>query len=123
LPNEVYFNTAPVLNDNVMLNVGQTIMTKGVNIPVGQSKTVELDLYSDGPTSGPWSITAKDFATLQGGSAELGFTFDKTSGVNGDKLHMTIHVISQSQFGVEGFLLINKLAGQSSLWVGLVGNQ
>jgi hypothetical protein len=123
LPNEVYFNSAPVLSDSVTLSIqGQSVTTKGVSIPVGQSKTVEVDLYSDGPTTGPWSLEAQDFGALQGGAADLSFQFDKTTGQNGDKVKMTITVMKQGQFGVEGFLLLNRLGSAGSFWIGLVGN-
>jgi hypothetical protein len=118
-----YFNSAPVLNDVINLNIGQPVQTKGVKIPVGQSKAVELDLYSDAPTSGPWSLRAVDGAMLMGGTPNLSFSFDKTSGQNGDKILMTITVQSASMFNAEAFLLLSQLGVKYSLWVGLVSNQ
>jgi hypothetical protein len=47
---------------------------KGVKIPVGQSKTIELDLFSDGDTGGPWLVDVKDYSAQQPGqplAAEL----------------------------------------------------
>jgi hypothetical protein len=115
-----YFNSMPVLTDSV--SVGGQFTTKGVTIPVGQSKTVEVDLYSDKNPGGAWNVSAIDAAQLQQQPAELSFTWDKTSGQNGQKLHLTIKVLAASQYGVESFIIESQLGTQSSLWVGLVGN-
>ena len=118
-----YFNSAPVLDDVINLNIGgQSITTKGVKIPVGQSKVVELDLYSDAPTSGAWTVKALDGAQLQQQPTNLTFAFDKTSGQNGDKIKMTIKVVTTGMYNVESFLLVSKMYGQESLWAGLVSN-
>ncbi|HEY8091526.1 MAG TPA: hypothetical protein VIF09_26860, partial [Polyangiaceae bacterium] len=58
-PGEAFFDSAPVLNENVTFTsqfIGGTVNTKGVTIPVGQSKTIEVDLFSDAATSGPWTV-------------------------------------------------------------------
>src|SRR2546423_11159635 len=48
LPGEVYFNAVPVLNDVVNFNFqGQSGQTKGVSIPIGQSKTIDVDLFTE----------------------------------------------------------------------------
>ena len=54
-----YFNAMPVLSDDIDFAVGAetTVSTKGVSVPVGQSRTVELDLYSDGDTGGPFKVS------------------------------------------------------------------
>jgi hypothetical protein len=115
-----YFNSMPVLTDKV--TVGGQLTTKGVTIPVGQSKTVEVDLFSDANTGAPWNVTAIDAAQLQQQPAELSFSWDKTSGQNGQKLYLTIKVLKQSQYGAESFLIESQLGTQSSVWIGLVGN-
>src|SRR5206468_11189841 len=60
LPGEVYFQSAPVLPDMVSLT-GLPVPLKGVQIPVGQSKVISVDLFSDAPTSGPWTVQALDY--------------------------------------------------------------
>ncbi len=58
LPGEVYFNAAPVLPDIVSINLqGQTTMVKAVKIPPGMSKTIPVELWSEGPTA-PWTVSA-----------------------------------------------------------------
>jgi hypothetical protein len=124
LPGEVYFNSMPVLPDKVALDLGggQSVTTEAVKIPVGQSRTIDVDLFSDGPTSGPWSLEARDDAQLMGGSPNLQLAFDRQSGVNGEKLHLTIKVLSASQFNAEGFWIFSTLGSQMKIWLGLVTN-
>ena len=50
---------------------GPVIHTPGVKIPVGGSKTIDVTLFSDAPTTGPWRVIAYDGNYLAGGSAEL----------------------------------------------------
>jgi hypothetical protein len=120
-PSDPYFNSAPVLTDSITF---QGFTTKGAQIPVGQSKTVEIDLFSDAPTS-PWSVSALDFNSLssQGGTPSLSFSFDNTSGQNGDKIHMTITVENAGQFGnVQPFIIVSKQGTtKAALWMGLAG--
>ena len=115
----VYFNTAPVLNDAVTItSQGQSGQTKGVHIPVGQTGTVELDLFSEAPTSGPWTVSVKE---LDGSNLDL--SLDQKSGQNGDKLTLTIHVRAKNaDYGAELFLVESTLGTDRNLWLGFVGN-
>lgn len=114
-----YFNTFPVLSDTV--TVGGQITTKAVKIPVGQSKTIELDLFSDAPTA-DWYVDAIDTASQQGQAPQLSFSFDKQTGNNGDKLMLTIKVLKASQYNAEAFFLTSSAGTQENMWVGLVSN-
>jgi hypothetical protein len=117
-----YFNAAPVMTDTIAYSVfGQTVNVKGVKIPVGQSKTIEVDLFSDGPTNGPFSVHADDFAQLMGQQPHLEFAFDASEGQNGQKLHMTITVDSAGKKNSELFYLVAEQGNQKNLWVGVVG--
>ena len=124
---EPYFNSAPVLKDTIPVSVfgDPDVPALGVHIPVGQSATVELDLYSDAPTSGPWTVSALDVGSaFMGGAPELSFSFDKTQGQNGDKIQMTITALKASQdpSGASLFWIESDLGQQSTVWLGLVGN-
>ena len=123
LPGEVYFNAAPMLNDTITAMVfGQSVLLKGVKIPVGQSKTIELDLFSDAATTGPWTVSAKDVSSaLMGGPTLLEFSFDRDTGVNGEKLHLTITSKATGKHGTAAFILDSKLGTQKSVWIGIVG--
>ncbi|HEY8040662.1 MAG TPA: hypothetical protein VIF15_12740 [Polyangiaceae bacterium] len=118
-----YFNAAPVLPDTVTIDFGAQgkLTTQAVRIPVGQSRTIDVDLYSDGPT-GPWKVEALDLATLEKKPAALGLQLDRATGANGDVLHLTITPLQTESYGIEAFYLGSGLAGRSTLWVGLVSN-
>jgi hypothetical protein len=123
---EVYFNSAPVLNDSITYTdpyIGTAnIRTKGVSISIGQSKTVELHLFSNAPTSGAWTVSAEQYCNAAS-CTDLSFSFDKTTGVNGDVIKMTIKANSKdTTFNAEPFVIKSTLNGQSSYWLGIVGN-
>jgi hypothetical protein len=120
---KVYFNAAPVMLDTfTIMTAGQSATVKGVKIPVGGTATVDVDLFSDGPI-GPWTVAAKDAASVfQGGTPYLGLALDRTTGVNGEKLHLTITVMKAGRHNTETFYLTSKLNGQEAIWVGIVGN-
>jgi hypothetical protein len=120
-----YFNAAPVLPDLVTVDLGSmgNLETQGVRIPVGQSQTIDIVLYSDGPTTAPWNVEALDLATLESKPAALDLQLDATSGKNGDVLHLTIKPLQAEPNGIEAFYVASALGGRSTLWVGLVSNQ
>jgi hypothetical protein len=118
-PGKPYFNAAPDLPDTLSV---AGISMPGVVIPVGASRTISLHLFSDAPTPGPWTVTAMDVNELDGGPARLSFSQTPTSGQNGDVLSLTITVLSADPAsGIEPFLLVSDLDGDSSLWMGAVG--
>lgn len=117
---EPYFNAVPELDEEVVLNFGQVITMKGVVVPVGQSKTVTIDLFSDAPT-GPITVTARDAGMLTGQPATMALSLDRSSGVNGEKLHLTIKSTRASQYGASIFMLTSKVGQKQHVWFGLVG--
>ncbi|MFO0759317.1 MAG: hypothetical protein U0359_22685 [Byssovorax sp.] len=120
---EVYFNSVPVLKDTVKANIfGQTVNVKGVTIPVGSTKVVDIQLFSDGDTGGPWDVQVDDLATLFGGQPHLDISLDASSGQNGQTLHATITVNSAGKSNTESFLVRSKLNGRQTVWLGIVGN-
>jgi hypothetical protein len=119
---EAYFNAAPVLPDTITLGgFGGQLEVKGVNIKVGESKTVEVDLFSDAKAP-PWKVMATDYAKLVGGKANLDFSWDRDEGQNGEKLHLTIKALSKNQYGASIFFLTSYSGQKQNLWVGFVGN-
>jgi hypothetical protein len=119
LPGEVYFNAAPVLPDMTPANLGgQTVMLRSVKIPVGGSRTIPVDLFSEGPTA-PWTVTAGD---LSGGALSL--SLDKSTGQNGDVLQLTIKVLQAGQGNLEPFIIKSVQNGQPQHgdWFGVVTN-
>jgi hypothetical protein len=122
LPGTVYFNSAPVMPDKITVDIPQPVQMEGIQVPMGESKTIEVVLFSDAKTSGPWNVTAFDTGSFQNNQPELAFTFDKSSGVNGEKLNLTIKRLKESKYGASLFYLVSTLGGQQSLWIGLAGN-
>jgi hypothetical protein len=119
--NPVYFAAVPVLEDTISLGGGM-FSTAGVQIPVGESRVVELDLFSDGPLGGPMTVRVVDLAQLQGGASNLKFALDRTTGLNGEKLHVTITTLRQGQFGANAFAVTASRGGVTHNWFGLVGS-
>jgi hypothetical protein len=122
-----FFDSAPVLPETVMLNSTLTgnITTKGITIPVGQKKTIEVDLFSDGDTGGPWTVSAADLLSTRYGSygftPTLSFQWDRTQGVNGEKLHLTITVTAKALLaGAHAFMITSTKGGRTTMWPGLV---
>jgi hypothetical protein len=104
-----------------------TTPTKGVMIAVGSSKTIELDLFSNVPTSEEWTVTAYDTNTLNQLTPQLlDFSFDKSSGKNGDKIQMTIKVLAAGRRNTEAFMISSTLGhlatSPQNIWAGEVGN-
>ena len=126
-PTAPFFDSAPVLDETVTFTSGftGTVTTKGVTIPIGQSKTIEVDLFSDGDTGGPWTVEALDVLSTYYGSyglaQTLDFAWDQTSGQNGDKLALTITVSKASPLGgAHAFMIVSKRSGRVAVWPGLV---
>jgi hypothetical protein len=120
-----YFDALPVLTDTVSIydENGNHVSSKGVTIPVGSMQTIDIQLFSTAPTSGPWTVTAYDLNDYLGNTANTTVSLDKTTGSNGDVLHLTIKVISADRgIGGEGFVLVSDLGTQENISFGAVGN-
>jgi hypothetical protein len=118
LEGEVYFNSVPVLGDHVKYEIqGQTFMVRGVKVPVGSSRTIDLDLFSDGAYA-PWGVVVQEARTANL-DLELGYAY----GQNGQKLHLTITALSpgQSSFIVYSYPNAGPTT-QPNVWVGFVNN-
>ena len=67
----------------------------------------------------------RDWASLNGGPAELSIVADRPGGVNGEKIHATITALKKASpqtVGLSLFYIRSKLAGQRHVWVGAVAN-
>ena len=114
-----YFNVALELFDTV--STGFTFSdTIGVRIPVGESRTITLQLYADGPID-PWSLSARD---ISGESPHLSFSFAKSTGSDGDRIALTITKKSESTaLGAEPFVVVSSSGtGRRTFAYGLVGH-
>jgi hypothetical protein len=118
----VYFNAAPVLTDDVTISQpadagpsAWTGPTKGVKIAVGETRTIEVDLFSEGPVP-EWRVRAFDL------TSNLELSLDRDHGQNGDKLALTIHVVHAGAGGGSRFLLVSDDGKHGAFWFGYVGN-
>lgn len=122
---ETYFNTAPLFDGKVTIDFGQgqTAPTSGVRVPLGQSKTIELQLFSEG-TTGEWSVDVVDYNQLYNRtSPDLSFTMPVKTGKNGDKLSLTIKRNANGGYGGSAFVITSTLGKtQQNLWVGFAAN-
>jgi hypothetical protein len=126
-PGPLYFNSFPALEP--ILYTTDRFPTKGLKIPLGQSRTIDVTLSSNGPTKGPWSVKAHDYTSwFFGGQPKLKLVLDKGNGVNGDVVHLTVTplAVDQSLQG-EIFILYSQFGAtvrdpdyQTNLTVGLV---
>ena len=119
LAGETYVGAVPLLSDAVTISdQGQSIQTKGVQIAQGQSKTVPVQLYSEGPI-GPFTVAARD---LSQSGTNLSFSWNQTTGQNGDVLQLTITVNAiDSQFGGDAFVVESAAGSNQGFWLGYVG--
>ena len=118
---EPFFDSVPVLSDTVKL--AGSFVTKGVQIPLGTTKSIPVELYSVAPTSGPWTISAIDYETLVGNAPVLTLSLDKTSGMNGDEVNLTITPNkADDNLKGEAFLLLSTRSGETAVSMGFVGN-
>jgi hypothetical protein len=125
-PAGAYNAATPVLDDSITVTGRNgTITAKGVSIPVGTSKTIEVDLWSDSPSTDDIKVNAYDLAQLSTGTAQLTFAWDKQSGKNGDKLMLTINHVkagSTRSGGSEFVVTVGNIDADTSEFYGLVGN-
>ena len=111
-----YFNIAPTSPPGPLTIsfMGFSFVTAGWTIPVGTSQTFEFQLYSSAATD-PITVEATDL----NGTA-LSFTWDVTTGINGDKLNLTINALKASSGLPDGFAISAKIGATTHNWFGLV---
>lgn len=118
-----YFNAAPVLPDRTPFGDASAL---SVRIQPLQTRTIEVDLFSDAPMPDRWQVDVYgvpwDATEAQTVDSELSFAFDKNQGRNGDKLQLSITLNQQNQYALELFVLVSTFNGRSHTWVGLVGS-
>lgn len=119
LDGETFFNAVPTMTDTVHVGTSTPAETTlGIAIAPGESKVVEVLLYSEADV-GPWNVSA---TSIPIGGTNLAFAWDKTTGNNGDVLHLTITAkLVEPTYGGEPFLIESTLGGETNYWVGYVG--
>ncbi len=118
-----YFNAAPLL-DGTEIYPGAYV--KGLSVPPGSSRTIDLRLYSDGPTAEPWSVKVSELGGPQSATTgTLSFALDKDHGSNGDVLHLTISRAANPDGSAPQpapMRITSTLGGEQNVWFGIIGN-
>jgi hypothetical protein len=122
-PPDVYFNSVPVVSDTVTADwYFGPVQTQGVKIALGQTRTIDVQLFSTAPTPGPWHVEVYDYSEVYGGAPNLKMTFNTNTGSNGDVLKLTIKALKKdTEFGAAPFYIESTLGNASNLWMGVVG--
>lgn len=98
-----YFNVAPSGGDSLVMKIGDT-------------KTIELIAFSDGPTP-PFSIDATEITQFFGGNDVLDLSLDQTQLQNGQKAHLTVTLNGDpGQMGVAAFQITSSLGQVGHQW-------
>jgi len=117
-----YFNAVPNFGSVTATYFGQNFPTIGGVAPPATVTTIELDLFSDAPTNGEgWQVHAIDANEFMGGAADLDFS-PAVTGVNGDKLTMTVTNANNDGQTTHPFVLISTQGQLQNWWIGVVGN-
>ena len=126
-----YLNSFPALGPITDSTLGAGFTTRGLKIPLGQKKTIAVTLASAAPTGKSWTVSVYDYDIAIGGSATPGLTLslDKSTGRNGDVIHLTISPKhANSTLGGEAFVIVSDYGNpgdpdfESQLTMGLVTN-
>jgi hypothetical protein len=96
-----YVIAAPVL-DRVSDGKDSSL---GVQVAMGESRTIEVDVSSGGPTNTPITLVALDYALLQGQPSHFELTWDRTTASNGDRAHLTIKRTAADPRGFSTFMI------------------
>jgi hypothetical protein len=104
-PSPPYFNSMPALD---VISVGSGYETHGLLIPLGSSRTIDLDLFSAGTVAGGWTVTPYSYEDLFGGTPSLAFSLDRSTGKNGDVLRLTISALrTNATIGADPFIILS----------------
>jgi len=126
---DVYINGAPDFDDAVVVpNPGSknfpNLVTMGAYVPVAESRTIDVRLFSTAPTP-DWSVRAEELIAPEA-SATLKFSWDKLSGNNGDVFKLTITRTATGPDGGSAIFLqsyrtsADRRTVSGNLWAGLI---
>jgi hypothetical protein len=127
-PAEPYFASTPALRDDVTISIpipGATpLRTKGVKIPVGESRTIDVALSSTA-VGDPWTVFAADLRAETGEPTRLVFSWDGAAaaqGKRGDSLHLTITAVGTGPLGGAPFAVYSTRGATTQIAIGFVQN-
>ena len=95
---------------------------KLIRISPGSTKTIPLILFSTAPTSGPWTVDIVSDGNRGQNFNYLDVSLDKSQGINGDVIQMTVKVLNAPVGTIEFFTLRSMLNGITKYWEVAIGN-
>ena len=108
-----YFNAAPAKLDDVTAQMnGFSARGRGISLKPNATNTIDIALFSDRDTGGPWTVDARELSK----SSSLNLALDRTSGVNGEKLHLTVSFRVPPPSGYATFVLVSRLGNDQHVW-------
>jgi hypothetical protein len=102
-----YFNSIVPIPDVLTIPLGELY---GIAVPVGGARTIPVELFSDGPTTGPWQLQA--FPT----DPAVQVSFDRNGGENGDSIQMTVQLTAAPAAGFAAVTIYNYLGNRDTVW-------
>jgi hypothetical protein len=117
-PATPYFNATPLANEAIFLETPEygPLTTRGVALANGETKTIDVHLWSSAPTA-PWTLIAKEKNPTS--PPALALSLDKTSGKNGDVVHLTITAKHVGKAGA-AFVIESMLGGVTTTSGGMI---
>jgi hypothetical protein len=105
---QAYFNVAPAAGSDK------------IALAVGESKTIELDGFSDGPAAS-WTVDVTDFAHLTGDTPYLRTRYDSALVNNGSKVNLTLTLVKATPPGTSApYAIISRAPKAVHVWFGEV---
>jgi hypothetical protein len=107
---EPYFTAFPTKPETITVtnSLSKPMTTRGFQVGVGESKTIDLTMYSDAD-AGTWTVQVVDLARIHGLGSEFSYRLNRPSGRSGDTLKLTITgLVPATSTSGQGFLLVSK---------------
>jgi hypothetical protein len=123
---DVYFQAAPDATDMITLHFSNGTAdtpTSGLQIPLHATRDVDVHLFSDGATA-PITVWAQEWPiSPTPDTPDLALSWDRTTGRNGDTLHLTVAVDSDhAGEGHEYFTILAQVGDLVQRWPVVVAN-
>jgi hypothetical protein len=119
-PTEPYYQSVPTDPDTGTVTFSITDAsgsnswaTQGTRVAVGSTGTISLQVLSDVPTAGPFTIAVQDLTAFQGGTGHLQFGAVTGTYNSGDTATVSVHVVDAdpSMTGGEAYVVETSPAG------------
>lgn len=120
LDDQPYFAAIPEQLDTASVIVGaEGYDGAATGLALGESATVTVDLLSSGPTE-DWTV---DAFPLFPGDDSVALVLDRTTGRNGNRVHLTVTLTSSPALVTTTYVLRSTLGGRTFDWYGTIAEQ